>query len=263
MTSIAATRRLRLTWTPPVAMQVAIAVVVLGALWELLSRSGIIDERLFSSPSRIWTTFLDLQAEGAIWHHLYVTVYELLGATALVIAVGGLVGILLGSSRLAFQVTYGPIATLFAFPKVTLFPIFITALGLGLSSKVLFAALFGFFPLAMGTMVGVRGIKSIHRSLLDVVGASFWFKLRHLYLPATLPAFVAALRIGYVYTGIGILLAEMFAAVAGLGNRIIGAGYQRTLDQFWVYVVLATLVLMLGAGVFRLIELRLARWTEA
>src|SRR5690606_40624539 len=65
------------------------------------------------------------------------------------------------SSRLAFQVTYGPIATLFAFPKVTLFPIFITALGLGLASKVMFGALFGFFPLAMGTMVGVRGIKSI------------------------------------------------------------------------------------------------------
>jgi ABC-type nitrate/sulfonate/bicarbonate transport system permease component len=47
--------------------------------------------------------------------------------------------------------------------------------------------------------------------------------------------------------------------VAGLGNRIIAAGYQRNLDQFWVYVVLASLLLMLGAGLFRLIELRLAK----
>ena len=262
MSAVSAVGLSRARWSPPVGLQVGLAVVVLLSLWELLSRSGVVDARLFSSPTRVWTTFLDLQAEGLVWSHVWVTAYELLLATGIVIVVGGLAGVVLGASRLAFEVTYGPIATFFAFPKVTLFPIFITALGFGLSSKVLFGAVFGFFPLVMGTMVGVRGIRMMHRSLLDVVGATFWFKLRHLYLPAILPAFVAALRIGYVYAGIGILLAEMFAAVAGLGNRIIGAGYQRTLDQFWVYVVLATLLLMLGAGVFRLLELRLAKWNE-
>lgn len=246
----------------PLAAQVAAATCLLLAVWELLSRATVLDPRLFSSPSRIWTTFLELQAAGQIWGHVAVTLKELLLATALVIVVGGLVGVVLGISRLWFQVTYGPIATIFAFPKVTLFPIFITALGFGMSSKVLFGALFGFFPLVMGTMVGVRGVRTIHRNLFQVVGAGFWFRLTRLYLPATLPAFVAALRIGYVYAGIGILLAEMFAAVSGLGNRIIAAGYQPTLDQFWVYVVLSSLLLMLGAGLMRLVELRLAGWQE-
>lgn len=233
---------------------------MMGLIWETLSRTGVIDADLFSSPTTVWTTFLDLQASGLIWNHVWATTYELLLATALVIVVGGLAGVLLGASRLSFEVSYGPIATLFAFPKVTLFPIFITALGLGLTSKVLFGAVFGFFPLVMGTMVGVRGIRNLHRNLLDAVGANFWFKLVHLYIPATLPAFVAALRIGFVYAGIGILLAEMFAAVSGLGNRIIASGYQSTMDQFWVYVILSTLLLMTGAGLLRFAEVRMATW---
>lgn len=246
----------------PIAVQVAATLVALAGVWEILSRTDVIDPRLFSSPSTIWTTFLDLQSKGLIWRHTWVTTYELLLATAIVVLVGGFVGVLLGASRLSFQVSYGPIATFFAFPKVTLFPIFITALGLGLSSKVLFGAVFGFFPLVMGTMVGVRGIRNLHRSLFDVVGASFWFRLTKLYIPATLPGFVAALRIGYVYAGIGILLAEMFAAVSGLGNRIIASGYQSTLDQFWVYVGLSTALLMVGAGLLRIAELRMASWKE-
>src|SRR5699024_4773568 len=119
---------------------------------------------------------------------VWVTATELLLATALFTVVGGLLGILLGASRLAFVVTYGPVATLFAFPKVTLFPIFIMAVGLGLTSKVLFGALFGVFPLLMGVMVAVRGIRTTHLMLFDAVGASFWMKVRRLYIPATLPA---------------------------------------------------------------------------
>lgn len=252
----------RSVWSVPVAVQVLVALMMLAGVWEGLSRTELIDPDLFSSPSTIWATFLDLHGQGLIWGHTWVTAYELLLATALVIVVGGLVGVVLGASRLSFEVAYGPIATFFAFPKVTLFPIFITALGLGLTSKVLFGAVFGFFPLVMGTMVGVRGIRHIHRSLFDVVGASFWFKLTRLYIPATLPAFVAALRIGFVYAGIGILLAEMFAAVSGLGNRIIASGYQSTLDQFWVYVGLSTLLLMAGASVLRFAEVRMATWKE-
>jgi ABC-type nitrate/sulfonate/bicarbonate transport system permease component len=252
----------RTVWSVPVAVQVFATLVALGLIWEILSSTEIIDPDLFSSPSAVWTTFLDLQEKGLVWNHLWVTTSELLLATGLVILVGGLVGIVLGASRLSFEVAYGPIATFFAFPKVTLFPIFITALGLGLASKVLFGALFGFFPLVMGTMVGVRGIRTLHRNLFQAVGASFWFKLTRLYIPATLPAFVAALRIGFVYAGIGILLAEMFAAVSGLGNRIIASGYQSTLDQFWVYVVLSTLLLMSGAGLLRFAEVRMSTWKE-
>lgn len=246
----------------PMWLQVASAFVGLMVLWELLSRSGLINPKLFSSPSLVASTWVKLLEQGKYWQHVQVTLIELLLATVLFIVAGILLGIVLGLSPLSFEVTYGPIATLFAFPKVTLFPILILALGMGTTSKVVFGAIFGFFPLVMGVMVAVRGIKQLHIELFDSIGASFWFKTVRLYVPATLPATISAMRIGFVYAGIGVLLAEMFAATKGLGNRIVGAGGQSTLDQFWVYVLTTFVILLAGAGVLRVLETRLQRWSE-
>lgn len=243
-------------------LQVTGLAAALVGLWEVLSRMEVLNPVLFPPPSRIFSTLLSLSAEGRIWNHVWTTLQEMLLATLLVAVAGGLIGVALGLSELWFKVTYGPIATLFAFPKVTLFPVFITAFGLGLESKVLFGALVGIFPVLMGTMVAVRGIRSIHRALLRSVGASFLFSLRRLYIPATLPGFVASLRIGFVYCGIGVLLAEMFAAYAGLGNRVVGSGGQATMDQYWVYVVLASALIVLGASLCRVLELALGRGKE-
>lgn len=235
-------------------VQVAAVAAALVVLWEVLSRFQVINPVLFSSPGRIATTFVTLAADGKVWGHVWMTLQELLLATVLVAVVGGIGGIVLGLSETWFKVTYGPIATLFAFPKVTLFPIFITALGLGLQSKVLFGALVGVFPVLMGTMVAVRGIRTIHRSLLKSVGASFPFALRKLYIPGTAPGFVSSLRVGFVYCGIGVLLAEMFAAYSGLGNRVVGSGGQATMDQYWVYVLLASGLLLIGTSLCRVLE---------
>jgi NitT/TauT family transport system permease protein len=241
-------------------VQLAGAVVAILVIWELVSRAEIINPRLFSSPLRVWDAWWGLLDRGLIWPHLWVTAQALLLALVVFVVVASVVGVALGVRQYTFEVFYGPIATFFAFPKVTLYPIFIIAFGFGLESKVLFGALFGFFPLVMNVMVGVRAVRRLHLDLFDSVGAGPFFRFSRLLIPATLPYFATGLRIGYVYAGIGILLAEMFAAVRGLGNRIIAAGYQSTLDNFWVYVVLASLLLMVGAGLFRIIELRLSRW---
>lgn len=242
--------------------QVILISVALLAAWEIFSRLGILNTKLFSSPTRVAGTWWTLIQEGKYFGHLGITLVELALATIIFIAVGIIFGTILGMSSFTFDVTYGPIATIFAFPKVTLYPILILALGLGMTSKVTFGAIFGVFPLIMGVMVAVRGIKDIQIDLMHSIGSSFWFKMRHLYIPATLPATISAMRIGFVYAGIGVLLAEMFAATSGLGNRIVGAGGQPNLDQFWVYVLTVFVIFLLGAGALRVVELKLDKWRE-
>ncbi|HVM13479.1 MAG TPA: ABC transporter permease subunit [Egibacteraceae bacterium] len=251
----------RLNWAKlSLALQVLAVLVAFLVLWEVLSRTEVIDPRIFSSPTLIWDMWWVLLDRGLIWPHLWETTRHLLWAFVLFTVVAGVLGVVLGMRQYTFEVFYSPIAIFFAFPKVTLYPIFLIAFGLGAQSKILFGALFGFFPLVMNTMVGVREVRRLHLDLMRSIGAGPLFKFFRLLLPATLPSFATGLRIGFVYAGIGILLAEMFAAVRGLGNRIIAAGYQGTLDQFWVYVVLSSLLLLAGAGFFRILELRLSRW---
>lgn len=247
---------LRIPWEPWAVLVVALAA------WEVLSRQEIISPRLFASPTRIVAAWQGLAARDQIWTHLSATLQALAVAFVLFTVAGAVLGAVLGASRARFEVFYGPIGALFALPKVTLAPIFVLLFGLGLEQKILFGAMFGLFPLLMNTMVGVRDIRRSHLDLFDALGASRWLRFRALMLPGALPAFATGLRVGYVYAGVGVLLAEMYVAQRGLGNRVIGAALQSTLDDFWVYVVLATLVLLTGAGLLALLERRLARWKD-
>lgn len=238
-----------------------VGVVALAvALWWALSATEVISPRLFPTPDRVAATAVDLAASGELWPHMAVTVRELLAATALFVAVGGVLGLLLGRSRLSFDITYGPITTLFAMPKITVLPIFVLAFGFGLQQKVLFGALYGFFPLVMNTMLGARGVRQLHSQLFDSIGAGPVFRAARLVLPSMLPFFISGLRIGYVYAGIGVLLAEMYVSTSGLGRQIVSSAEHSTLTAFWVYVGAASVILVAGATLLHLVESRFSRW---
>lgn len=241
---------------------IATILIVVLLLWEALSRASVINPILFSSPSRIWSSFVSLNDAGVVWGHVAVTLQELVLSMLIVVVFGGTLGVVLGLGQLRFRVFYGPISVLFSFPKVTLIPVFIAAFGLGMESKVLFGAFIGIFPVITGMMVATRGIGTIHRDLFKTIGASFPFTLRRLIIPATIVPFVSSLRVGFVYCGIGVLLAEMSSSYAGLGGRIISAGSQATMDNYWVYVVLSSAIIVIGYGACRLIEVAMGRGKE-
>src|SRR5690625_5649100 len=91
----------------PMWLQVTSAFVGLMVIWELLSRSGLINPKLFSSPTLVASTWLKLVEQGKYWQHVQVTLVELLLATVLFIVTGILLGIVLGLSPLSFEVKIG------------------------------------------------------------------------------------------------------------------------------------------------------------
>jgi NitT/TauT family transport system permease protein len=230
------------------------------ALYWMLSAAEVLSPTIFPTPPRIVSAAVDLAGEGTLWPHVWVTVQELLLATGLFLVIGGGLGLALGASRISFDIAYGPISTLFAMPKITVLPIFVLAFGFGMQQKVLFGALYGFFPLVMNTMLGARGVRRIHAELFDSIGAKPAFRARRLVLPSMLPFFISGLRIGFVYAGIGVLLAEMYVSTDGLGRQIKTAAEHSTLSEFWVYVGAASAILITGATALRYLERRYDRW---
>jgi ABC-type nitrate/sulfonate/bicarbonate transport system permease component len=256
--------RAALRWSPAWQSYGWVAVLAAWvALWWLLTATDILSPTLFPSPPEVVSAAVDLAAAGDLWPHVWATIKELLVATALFVAVGGVLGLVLGSSRRLFDITYGPISTLFAMPKITVLPIFVLAFGLGMQQKVLFGALYGFFPLVMNTMLGARGVRPIHSQLFQSIGARPVFRALRLVLPSMLPFFISGLRIGFVYAGIGVLLAEMYVSSTGLGREIVSSAEQSTLTDFWVYVGAASLILVAGATLLRRLEVRFSRWRES
>lgn len=233
---------------------------ILGALvlgtWWLASETAWAGSPLVPSPARLATALWAVAEDGRLWEGVAATAEEIGLAVLLFVAVGTAVGLTMGGGPLRFNVVYGPLSTLFALPKVTLLPLFVLMFGYGTQQKVLFGALYGLFPLVMNTMVGARAVSAVHRDLFDSVGAGPLFRALRLTLPSMMPFFLSGLRIGFVYAGIGVLLAEMYVSTKGLGQEIVSAADQTTLDQFWVFVGAATVILVAGSTLLRALEER-------
>ena len=104
-------------------------LVLLLALWELCARLGIINDFIFSSPSRMTICFIGMVKDGTIFLHTGVTVMETLVSFALVVVVGLATAILLWSSRSVSEVLEPYLVMLNSLPKSALAPILIVWLG--------------------------------------------------------------------------------------------------------------------------------------
>jgi NitT/TauT family transport system permease protein len=145
-------------------------------------------------------------------------------------------------------------------PKVALAPLIVIWFGLGLTSKVINAALVAFFPLLVNTMVGLRSADEDRVSLMRSLSASntqiFWM----LRLPNALPFVMAGLDIAMILALIGAIVAEFTGATAGLGMLILSMTYTMDVSgQFSVLLILSVVGLLLNRLVY-LVRRRVLFW---
>jgi len=197
---------------------------VVVILWEAVRRSGLISPLLLAGPSDIAAAFLE-----SGWDFLaafQVTLLSIVVAIAIAWSAGIVCGVVVGASRLAYEVAAPILTTLFAIPLITLYPILMVWFGIGPASKIAFAVLTGFFPIALNTMDGVHLIDTAYIRFSRSIGATRRQAYLHLYLPLAMPSIMSGLRIGTSLIVIGVVVTEMLASVSGLGFWI---SYNRTL----------------------------------
>jgi NitT/TauT family transport system permease protein len=137
---------------------------------------------------------------------------------------GGLVlGIAIGASRAAHQILTPILSTHYSIPKIMLYPVVLLVFGLGLSAKVAFGAMHGFFPVALFAIGAIRNIPPVLVRTGRVMRLSRLDLVRSILLPAALPEIVTGLRIGFSTTLLGTLMGELFASSKGLGFMLIRA----------------------------------------
>ena len=146
------------------------------------------------------------------------------GYAVLISWFGGLgVGVLLGVNRLTGDVFEPMLVTLYAIPKITLYPVILLLFGLGISAKVAFGALHGIIPVVLFTMTAVRNIHPVHLRSARALHLTPLSTVLHVILPATLPEVFSGFRIGFALTLLGTLIGEMFASQRGIGYMLVHA----------------------------------------
>lgn len=241
------------------ARQVRLLIILaVLALWEALPRAGLVPP-LFLPP--LTTT---LAAGMADWRSfgeaLVVTLSEV--AAAMVFAVGGgiLAGAVVGAVPGPRKLLLPVFSSLYAVPLVVLYPVFTAWLGVGSESKIAFAAVYGFFPTMLSVAAGIQTIDPNLILTARSMGATPLQRLFRVILPAAIPTVLAGLRLGGALVIVGVVVAQMLIAAAGIGYLVTSA--RTVLESPRVFFgVLLVLAIAMGFDLaMRLVERRCAAW---
>jgi NitT/TauT family transport system permease protein len=238
--------------------------LILAALlvfWELMPRTGIIPELFLPTLSKTLAVLVKDWREYA--SELSVTLYEV--AIAMLIACGGgiLCGALVGGVTLLRSLLLPVFSSMYAIPIVILYPIFTAWFGIGSESKIIFAGVYGFFPVMLSTAAGIRTIDEQLLLAARSMGATVPQQIMRVIIPASIPTVLTGLRLGGALTIVGVVVSEMLTSAAGIGYLV--TRYRTILDSPHVFgAIIMILLLSIAFDAFaRAIERRTKVWQVA
>ena len=145
-------------------------------------------------------------------------------------------------------------------PLVVLYPLMAAWFGIGASSQIAFAGLYGIIPAALATAAGIQSIDPQLALTARSMGATLVQRILHVVLPAAIPSVLNGIRIGGALAIVGVVLAQMLVSTEGLGFVI--TTYRTMLDGPHVFAaILFVLAIALAFDwCVALLERRTSAW---
>ncbi len=229
------------------ALRIALLVASL-AVWEAAVRLLRIPAFILPPPSQIGAALYRGTVSGIYLEHFWITLAETLLGFALGSMIAFVVGTALAASRSIEYYLYPFIVMFQSVPKVALAPLVVIWFGLGITSKVVSAALISFFPLLVNTVVGLRSADEDRVDLMRSLSASELQIFRMLRLPSALPFIMAGLEVAMVFSLVGAIVGEFVGAEAGLGMLIQSRNFSMDVaGEFALLFILGVMGLALNA----------------
>ncbi|OIH85399.1 hypothetical protein BLJ79_09575 [Arthrobacter sp. UCD-GKA] len=238
----------------------ALAAFVLA--WSFVTRQGIMDSTLVSTPIDVGTSFIKQLSDATFWTDVSATFS---GAMAGLVS-GAVLGILAGVTFVRVPVLHvaaRPFLTLMnSLPRPALAPIFILWFGLGFGPKALVAFSVVFFVLMTSTMGALQALDHDIKQLTQSLGMSKAQRFFKIELPSALPAIVGGLRLGAVYSVLGAVVSEMVGAYTGLGQRLVVVTNNfQVAETFAILLAMGLLSMVLDLSISGLQKL-VTKWTR-
>jgi ABC-type nitrate/sulfonate/bicarbonate transport system permease component len=235
-------------------------VVAIFTLWEVLSRTAIVNPRLLPSASDTLATLAELLQRTSVRGDLAVTASEVVAAFALAVPVGCLIGFLVAENRYFAEVVKPLLFFAFSIPKSIFLPMFILVFGVGFAEKVGFGFFSTIFIVILSTTTAVESVKSEYLTVARSYGATSAQTAFRVYLPSMLPVLLEALRISMIFNLTGVILAEMYASRDGIGHQIATWGENFQMRQLLAGVVMIAVIAMAFNELVRWVETKCSHW---
>jgi sulfonate transport system permease protein len=237
-----------------------ISPVVIVVVWQLLSSTGVLDERTLASPAQVLATAVDLVRDGTLGTETLVSVRRVLLGFAIGAVIAVTLAVLAGLNRIADDAIDPPMQMLRTLPHLGLVPLFILWFGIEEFSKVALIALGVTFPLYLNTLAGIRGIDRKITEAARSMNLGWAQRVRHVVIPGALPHALTGLRQSLGIAWLTLIVAETIAADSGIGYMINRARDFNLIDIIVVGLAVYALLGLATDAVVRAIERRALAW---
>ena len=194
-----------------------LAVLALLVIWQLIA--WIVDRPILPTPVEVAGVFVE-ELNSGLMEHFLASLWRVLASTFLAIVIAAPIGLVLGQSKRLNNIFSPLIYLVYPIPKVVFVPIVLLFLGLGDFPKIVIIFLILFFQILVLVRDAAAGLRPELIQSVRSLGAGRRALFRFVYLPASLPAILTALRQS-VGTAVAVLyVAELFATQRGLGYYI-------------------------------------------
>ncbi|CCA54066.1 MULTISPECIES: ABC transporter permease [Streptomyces] len=246
--------------TVPRWLRRTVGPVLLLALWQTLSATGVLPADALASPGTIARAGAELIGDGTLPTAMGVS----LRRVAAGLLIGGVVGIALallsGLSRLGEDLVDAPVQMLRTVPWVGLIPLLIIWLGIGEAPKVALIALGVAFHLYLNVYAGIRGVDAQLVEAGRSLGLGRRGLVRHVVLPGALPGAMTGLRYSLATAWLALVFGESINADAGIGFLMNQAREFFRTDVIVVCLVVYAFLGLLADALVRTLERLLLQW---
>jgi sulfonate transport system permease protein len=239
--------------------------LVLVGLWQLASSTGLLPTSKLVSPASIVHTAYTLivtnsPTYGTLQGSLLASLERWSIGFVLGVAIGVLLAVITGLSRVGEVVADPILQALRSVPLLGLIPLFIVWFGIGELPKVLFVLLSALFPMYLNTFAGIRGVDSKLGELGYVLGLRRSEMIRNIVLPGALPQALTGLQLSVISSMLALVVGEQINATSGLGFMITQAQQFLNNSVIMVALIVYAILGLLLNGAVRLIERKALAW---
>jgi len=235
-----------------------LSVAVFFVIWEYYGRR--MDPIFMAPPSAIFNATLELIQSGALRKALVESLWPFAVGMTLTVIFGIAIGIAIAQWRIVEYILDPFINALYAIPRIALVPLIILWAGLEFTGKVTILVSVAVFPIIVNTYAGIRDVRG---SMLEIGRASgatdtqIFFKI---VIPAAIPFIMAGVRLSVGLAIIGIIVAEFFTAISGLGGMIVEYANVFATAKLFVPIIVIALVGVVLTELVMWMERRMSTW---
>lgn len=186
-------------------------------VWELYVRVFRVPNYLLPGPAELALSMVQLFVNGGVMKHIAVTMEEILVGTAAGIVIGLVLGYAMAKIHFLERLIMPFVIIIQTAPKISLAPLFILWMGLGIESKAALVILVVSFPIMINEVSAIRSIDPNVYNLMKVLKASRWQTFTKIEVPYSIEMMLSGIKLALTQAMTGAVIGEMIGAKAGLG----------------------------------------------